>query len=389
MGKQLTQEEAIAKIISVHGKKYDLSQVVYTGSHGWVKAICSNHGVFEIKFRDFTKKISAGGCQECSKEAYLEGKEYWNAVSSDEAEIRLLAKFGDLYSFDMASYVAYSKPMNVLCPKHGLFKLSPSKMMNIGVGCPDCGKLKSSSTRTKGIATRLDEAIDRFGGKFIYSEAPVKANNKTEFHITCTLHNTRFLTSWNRHLSLFSLGGCEDCYKDLMRNTHLHGTADFIRISDEQHAGRYGYSRSVYTAHKDLVEIECKEHGFFWQRADKHKIGHGCDKCVKNGFRNTKPAHLYVLQEMGRVKVGITNRSLKTRVSEINVGGGGFKLISSFFYDIGLDCRNHETRLLQYLRSLYKNTEGTFDGVTESFEKVDATLVLKYIEEMRNKEIHE
>lgn len=384
MPKKLTQEEAIAKAVRTHGDKYDLSKLLYTGTKKLVRVGCVKHGWFDIIFRDFTKQKDAGGCQKCAWEDYLAVKERWNKISPEDAEKRLLEKYGDVYTFDMSTYISFSKPMSVYCPHHGVFQQSPSDMVNMSKSCPDCGKLLSASKRTKDIKTRVDEATARFGGKYSYHEAPVKTNNKTEFYITCTKHSNRFITSWNRHLNKGGLGCCVECYKEAMSEVHKQDTEDFIRISVAAHGYRYGYSRSVYVDHKTPVEIECYEHGFFWQRADKHKIGQGCDKCVKNGFRNNKPAHLYVLQDGLRVKVGITNRSVKTRLSEINIGGGKFSLVQSTKYVVGLDCRNHETKLLQYMRSLYKNTEGTFDGVTESFEDVDVSLVLEYVKELNN-----
>lgn len=383
MPKKLTQEEAMKRVIEAHGDKYDLSKLIYTTKMGWVNVKCDVHGWFDIIFRDFTKPIDARGCQKCSKEKYLKDKICWNVVSKDDAEKRLVEAYKDIYVFDMNTYVSFSKDMKVNCPEHGDFYESPSNMCNIGKGCPECGKFISSKKRTKDVKTRKDEAILKYGDRYSYSEVTKTVSNKENFFITCNKHNNRFETNWNRHLVKDGLGGCPDCRKESMRKTHLHNTETFIAISKRVQKVAYDYSRAIYIDHKSLVEIGCYIHGFFWQRADKHKIGQGCPNCAKNGFRNEKPGNLYVLKDSGRVKVGITNRKVKTRLSEVNIGGGKFVLAEEFYYDIGYDCRKHETELLQMMRGLYKNTEGTFDGVTESFEDVDLSLVINFIKEKR------
>ncbi len=383
MPQPLTQEVALQRAKDAHGDLYDLSELVYKGKLGLVKVHCTKHSWFEIPYRNFTRKVNPSGCQKCSWEKYLEDKVAWNIVSKEEAEKRLLEKFKGIYTFDMDTYKSFSKPLNVNCTEHGDFEESPSNMCNMGKGCPDCGKLISVKKRTKDIKTRKDEAIAKYGNLYDYSEINGKISSKENFYITCTKHFNRFETTWNRHLVKEGSGGCQDCRRENMRKLHLHSTEDFIRISKANHTTKYDYSRAIYIDHKSLVEIGCYVHGFFWQRADKHKIGQGCDKCVKNGYRNDKPGNLYVLQEGLRVKVGITNRKVKTRLSEVNIGGGQFEIVDSFFYEEGIECRNTETDLLKFMRNFYKSTEGTFDGVTESFEDVDISLVLEFIREKR------
>lgn len=382
MGKPLTQKSALWRAKDAHGDNYDLSELVYTKKLGLVKIGCSKHGWFDITYRDFTRKVAPRGCQKCSQEIYLESRVYWNAISRDDAEKRLKTKY-PCYTFNMETYTVFSRPMEVVCNLHGTFVKTPSLMCNEGQGCPVCSSLANTTKRTKQLSERVDSANNVFADKFDYIQVPPNISNKTNFLITCKTHNHTFETNWNRHLSKGGLGGCPLCYKEKMRETHLQDTEDFVRISKANQLKDYGYSRSVYVDHKTPVEIECFTHGFFWQRADKHKIGQGCDLCVKNGFRNEKSGHLYVLQDNERVKVGITNRKVKTRISEINTGGGKFSLVSDYYYDSGYECRKHETELLNYMRSLYKNTEGSFDGVTESFEDVDISLVLQFIEQKR------
>ena len=66
--KPLSQEQALAKVISVHGDKYDFSKFIYTRAHDKVEVICSKHGVFNIRYSD----LSCGsGCIKCRNDAKI------------------------------------------------------------------------------------------------------------------------------------------------------------------------------------------------------------------------------------------------------------------------------------------------------------------------------
>jgi hypothetical protein len=65
------------------------------------------------------------------------------------------------------------------------------------------------------------------------------------------------------------------------RGNQYKDTSYFVEKAKEVHGDRYDYSMSVYKSSKDLVEIKCKEHGVFSQRASHHTSGSGCPKCAK------------------------------------------------------------------------------------------------------------
>ncbi len=62
-------------------------------------------------------------------------------------------------------------------------------------------------------------------------------------------------------------------------------TEEWIAQARSQHGDRYDYSRTVYHGSKQKVEIVCREHGVFWQNAERHaKNGRGCPKCFGRGL---------------------------------------------------------------------------------------------------------
>lgn len=45
------------------------------------------------------------------------------------------------------------------------------------------------------------------------------------------------------------------------------------------HGDRYDYSKVIYLDAHKKVEIICRKHGLFWQRANDHRLGKGCWDC--------------------------------------------------------------------------------------------------------------
>ena len=59
-------------------------------------------------------------------------------------------------------------------------------------------------------------------------------------------------------------------------------TEEFIAEAQEIHGkDTFDYSKTVYTTCMEKVEIICKEHGSFWQKAIHHTQGQGCPQCKK------------------------------------------------------------------------------------------------------------
>lgn len=61
---KMSNDEYIAKLKEVHGDRYDLSLVDFKGSRYPVKAICKDHGEFEMRADHFMK---GGNCPRCSR----------------------------------------------------------------------------------------------------------------------------------------------------------------------------------------------------------------------------------------------------------------------------------------------------------------------------------
>ena len=56
---------------------------------------------------------------------------------------------------------------------------------------------------------------------------------------------------------------------------------EFINKCLTRHNGLYSYPNLVYVNNRTKVEIVCKTHGVFWQKAESHSSGRGCPDCWK------------------------------------------------------------------------------------------------------------
>lgn len=65
----------------------------------------------------------------------------------------------------------------------------------------------------------------------------------------------------------------QEKYKEKDNETKL-----FIENSLKIYGNKYDYSKSFYSKDKDICII-CNKHGEFWQNADYHMRGFGCEKC--------------------------------------------------------------------------------------------------------------
>ncbi len=64
---QLSQEDFLAKCEEVHGSKYDLSRIAYTGSSEKIEVVCREHGSFHPSAKNFLYRKS--GCPKCARRA--------------------------------------------------------------------------------------------------------------------------------------------------------------------------------------------------------------------------------------------------------------------------------------------------------------------------------
>lgn len=129
----------VEKAKSIHGDKYDYSLVDYINGLTEVKIICPIHGVFYQKPQNH---LAGCGCQKCGKEKSGLSQKWDTDQFINEAK----NIHGNKYDYSLIKYVNADTPVDIICPKHGIFHQTPYKHIRCHHGCQIC---KSSSIETE------------------------------------------------------------------------------------------------------------------------------------------------------------------------------------------------------------------------------------------------
>lgn len=120
------------------------------------------------------------------------------------------------------------------------------------------------------------------GSKYDYSQT-VYHGRRSKVKIICVDHGP-FEQQASFHIR--GPGTCPTCanktrVRNMTKNLKFRHN-EFINHCIQIHGDRYDYSRAIYNGALEDIEIICKKHGAFWQRADFHKNGSNCPLCGYN-----------------------------------------------------------------------------------------------------------
>lgn len=117
----------------------------------------------------------------------------------------------------------------------------------------------------------------KYGDRFTYDKTKY-IHSRTEVIITCLKHGdfTR------QPVNLLKNYTCPACGKENFKKATTLTTEQYIERARKKHGDLYIYDVSIYTGAFDPINIRCKIHGIFTQRASHHLDGRGCQKCGGN-----------------------------------------------------------------------------------------------------------
>jgi len=149
--KRLTTEQFIEKAIkkakSIHGDKYDYSNVKYVNHYSNVKIICKTHGIFE---QLPSNHIKGCGCPICSS-----NKKLTNGTFIKKAKLI----HGDKYDYSNVKYNNINDKVIISCKKYNhTFKQSPNNQLR-GRGCLKCKSSKYEDIIKKYLINNTIEFI--------------------------------------------------------------------------------------------------------------------------------------------------------------------------------------------------------------------------------------
>lgn len=297
---------------------------------------------------------------------------------------RAVVVHGSKYDYSRVVYTLSQNKVDILCRKHGCFRMQASCHTNLKQGCPKCAIQDSRIRYSKTLEDFILDADKVHDKKYDYSKSKY-VNSHTKIVITCIKHKSDFKMKPNNHL----LGqGCKLCAKEVRTNS----TENFIKRSKEVHGNKYTYLNSIYTRGRDKILITCKKHGDVSVTASGHLRGRGCPKCgvedcgfTRTYFKNRCNKNskglgvLYVLKCYNNnevfYKVGITSSRIGRRFAGSVAMPYNYEVIKNLKLDPDL-VYDTENKILRDLAGFKYEPKISFGGETECFSELEPILKL-------------
>lgn len=251
----LTNKEFFEKAISVHGSRYDYSQVEYRGNDILVTIVCREHGPFpQLPHNHWNGK----GCKDCG--IIAGGKE--RRLKQEDFLLRAEKVHGDYYDYSKVEYETVDKKVIIICPVHGEFLQRPQDHWRYG--CEDCGYIQSGLSQRLGTAKFIEKATEVHGNLYDYSNVEYLTNS-VPISITCKTHGS-FDQSPSSHL----IGnGCWSC-KNKSEGKILRYLQEFLIVEHQFRLEKLAYD--FYLPEYNLIiERDGEQHYFViaaWTKQD-------------------------------------------------------------------------------------------------------------------------
>lgn len=261
--KTSTREKFIEKAITVHGDKYDYTDVVYVNLQTPVNIICIEHGLFKQRPNNH---LTGYECKKCGAIKHAANKK----KRSGENFVKNAAIIhNNEYNYSKVVYEDEHTKVIIICNIHGEYEQYPYIHL-AKKGCPKCGKMrqiKANTSTTKGF---IEKAIAIHEDIYDYTEV-VYVNSQTYVNIVCKKHGL-FKQTPQSHLNGTGCRRCGDERRALTLN-------DFIKNAINVHGDEYDYSKVDYVNIITNIILVCKTHGEFTQNPRNHLRGSKCPKC--------------------------------------------------------------------------------------------------------------
>ncbi len=159
------QDEFLIKCRAIHDNYYDYSRVSYTDIHNTIVVICPKHG----EFRQLAYVHAyGGGCKLCGVDS--------TRLSCDEFASRAMVAHGTKYDYSLINYINTTAAVDIICPKHGLFKQAPHAHLR-GHGCRKCNMLVTANQ------IEIANFISQFNNNYILNDRSVIAPYEIDIYI--------------------------------------------------------------------------------------------------------------------------------------------------------------------------------------------------------------
>lgn len=198
--KTSTTENFIKKAKEIHGDKYNYLKVNYINNKTKVKIICPIHGEFEIAPNAHITGEKRG-CPKCGnlKKGILK------KMNTESFILKANKKHNNFYDYSLVKYIDTNTQIEIICPKHGIFKQTPNSHL-MGTKCPKCASELRSEKNILTTKEFIEKANIIHNNKYEYSKVEYKRFD-IPIIITCSEHGD-FIQKPYIHLDG---SGCQKC----------------------------------------------------------------------------------------------------------------------------------------------------------------------------------
>ena len=267
---QMTFIGCIDKANKVHNGFYTYPEEnVFTGAKGRLNVLCPKHGPFETSVR-----VHLGGsrCKKCANEIKGANASVPLSVWLERAYEKHKGKY-DLSKVHL-TYKNSDSRVIIICPEHGEFEQN-AESHSRGYGCNKCANDYNTQNKTYTQQTFEVKSNDVHKGKYGYTKAKY-INSLEPVIITCPIHGD-FEQRPVNHMRGY---GCPKCGIVKVTDASKLSIHDWKIAGEKVHGVLYDYISCKAVDERTYLDISCKDHGLFTQRADTHIKGSGCPKCV-------------------------------------------------------------------------------------------------------------
>jgi hypothetical protein len=174
--KERCKNEFISKANVIHKNTYEYLKTVYTTVITKITITCKIHGDFSMSPNNH---LRGQGCPACGREQSNVAK----LKGFDEYECEFMKLYGDKYDYSSVLWEGGSRPITVVCKRHGDFQILPY-LHKIGKECQKCSNQHSGISMSwllyMGVrySTEIQHAQNR--GEFIIPDTRYKADGYAE-----------------------------------------------------------------------------------------------------------------------------------------------------------------------------------------------------------------
>ena len=233
----------IEKAKTIHGDRYDYSNVVYVTSKIKVSILCKEHGEF---YQTPSNHLTGYNCQKCANNLKMDTEKFVERANRVHSSV---------YDYSRVNYVNANTKVIIICSEHGEFKQRPDFHLNRKTGCPKC-----ADNVTLSISEFIERSNKKHLGKYDYSQVSYVNNRKT-IRIMCKEHGN-FDQTPTRHLGG---DGCPHCVNKTEYKLWMRLKEKYLIIQRQFKADwckqilclPYDF---VIEEHKKIIELDGPQH---------------------------------------------------------------------------------------------------------------------------------